>query len=300
MWLKYKRIIQIVLAIVFLVVLFIVKNHPNLFQKQIQNTGLSYSLTGNELVQDLVNKDTDGDGIPDWQEKLFGTDPTKKETTPGIPDKVAIEQLKVVQGISNDTSLYNPETEKLTQTDKFSQELFATVAAATQDGQPLDQATIDAISSSLAEHVQNTPQRKIYTMADIQVIKDSGETAKQNYHIALSNLYKTYPTSGNVFDIFEKATNEDGSLNTTVLLELTPIIKSKQNYIKGMLKVNVPEILSSSHLGVLNALERLVENLSDIELAEGDIIVAFSAISQYQNNLDSLDSALKNLTSVMN
>ena len=48
----------------------------------------------------MINKDTDGDGILDWQENLYGLDPTKKETTPGTPDSTAISKLKALQGDS--------------------------------------------------------------------------------------------------------------------------------------------------------------------------------------------------------
>ena len=86
----------IVLAIAFIVALFFLKTtsvfkNTATYQKSNQENGLTY---GNLTIKDLVNKDTDRDGILDWEEGLWGTDPTKKETTLGTPDKVAIENLK--------------------------------------------------------------------------------------------------------------------------------------------------------------------------------------------------------------
>jgi flagellar basal body-associated protein FliL len=79
--LKYKRTLWIVLAAVFLLVLFLLKtasalkNQENKAVQEVnQNPGLTYD---NEIVGNLVNRDTDGDGIPDWEEGLWGTDPTK-------------------------------------------------------------------------------------------------------------------------------------------------------------------------------------------------------------------------------
>ncbi len=50
--------------------------------------GESFSITGNknatalqvenQSVADLIQKDTDGDGIPDWEEALWGTGPEQK------------------------------------------------------------------------------------------------------------------------------------------------------------------------------------------------------------------------------
>lgn len=101
----------------------IFKNTLTFIQEK-QKNGLVYQST---TIGELVNKDTDGDGIPDWEEKLWGTDPTKKETTPGIPDGLAIQKLKAAQGI-NETTSSGPEN--LTHTDEFSRELFSTIAAA--------------------------------------------------------------------------------------------------------------------------------------------------------------------------
>src|SRR3990167_1711774 len=108
---------------IFLIALFLIKK-TTIFKKSTtpvvnnQENGLA-TMT----LEELVYKDADSDGIPDWQEGLYGLDPTKKETTPGIPDSVAINKLKSEQGSSAETineSRDNQETENLTQTEKFS------------------------------------------------------------------------------------------------------------------------------------------------------------------------------------
>ena len=236
----------------------------------------------------------------DWEEGLWGTNPTKKDTNnDGTPDNVEIENLKKIRGgVQQGESLLG-NNENLTETDKFARELFSTVATLSQNGE-IDEATAEKISSSLAEQIKNYPQRKIYKISDIKIINDSSKNAVQKYRDSLHNLYLQYPTKGNVIDILAKATNEDGSIDGIILDKLDPIIKSKQSYINGMLKVNAPEKLSLTHLDVLNALERVVENLNDMQLVNDDVILALSSISQYQNNVDSLYLALNNLTKLMN
>ena len=54
--------------------------------------GLSY---GNAIVGDLVNRDTDGDGLLDWEESLWDTDPNNKDTNgDGVSDSVEIAKIK--------------------------------------------------------------------------------------------------------------------------------------------------------------------------------------------------------------
>ena len=54
----------------------------------------------------------------------------------------------------------------------------------------------------------------------------------------------------------------------------------------------MPKSLSVLHLNVINSLQRLYENISDIKLYEDDTIVAFGAIFQYNQNASALESDL--------
>ena len=82
----------------FLVVLFFIKKAPifkNTTTYQKENTSkLAY---GDATIEDLVSKDGDGDGILDWEEGLWGTDPKNRETNPGTPDSVTIAGIKAEQ-----------------------------------------------------------------------------------------------------------------------------------------------------------------------------------------------------------
>lgn len=123
-WTKYKKIIWIALAALFLVALFLLKN--GIFFKNNPNKnpngtiGLTYGANG-ETMGDLVNKSTTGDGIPDWEKRLYGLDPTKKENVPGVPDSVTIAKLQAEQEAQNGLpSSSGQDNSNLTQTDKFS------------------------------------------------------------------------------------------------------------------------------------------------------------------------------------
>lgn len=255
---------------------------------------------GSATIGDLVNKDTDGDGVPDWEEPLWGLDPTKKETTPGIPDGVAIEKMKADQGPSAGAAAGNTQgPENLTQTDKFSRELFSTVAATTQSGS-LDQATVDKISSSLADNIQNSTPRKVFTISDIKVIKDDSVQAVKKYNDMMDSIHAKYPVKGSAIDILQKFLADGNNVDTSALLELDPIIKSIQGIIDGVVKMSVPQSLASLHLDFLNGLERVEENLNDIRLYDSDPIVALSGISQFDQNNTLLESSVTNLKNAIN
>lgn len=303
--LKQKRVLWITFAVVFLIVLFFVKtgflfslfNNEETFRNPNQENSLVY---GSETVIDLVNKDTDGDGVLDWQENLYGLDPNKKETTAGTPDSVAISKLKTGQEASVATNKNATLVEEnLTETDKFSRELFAMVAASNQSG-TLDQATIDALGASLSERIQNSQPRKVFSIFDIKTINDESAQAFKNYNTALSNLFKKYPSPNyTILDVLQKFVIDENTVDVSILAKLDPIIVQINKIMEGIKKISVPQSISTLHLNVINAEERLVENLIDIKLYDTDPILSLGGISKYQENATSLESALNSLADII-
>jgi len=278
----------IVLAIGIIILLFFIQNKSS-FKNQ-QQSGLTYN--SNELVGNLVNKDTDGDGIPDWEESLWGTDPTKKETTPGILDSVAIQKMKLEKNTSGELNLDNQNDQNLTQTDKFSRELFSTVATLNQTG-AVDQNTIDKLSDSLNNQIQNSTPRKVYALSDLHVIAKQDLATVKKYNTDIINIYKKYPIKGKAFDILKKFTGDGNNVDSSALTELDPIINQTNKILFAMTKTDVPEEFSTAHLNVVNGLERVVENLNDIKLYDTDPLVSLKGISQYEKNSVLLVSAFK-------
>jgi hypothetical protein len=291
-------VILIVCAIVFLVVLFFIKNGLPFRNNQVglevnKENVLRY---GDYTVAELVYKDTDQDGVPDWEEVLWGLDPANRETTPGVPDITTVTKLKAEQsqdyaGLEGEGSLND---ENLTETDKFSRELFSTVAALNQSG-VLDQSAVDKISDSLASHIQNSPQKKIFTASDINIVKDDSIVAIKKYADALAAMSQKYSINSTVGDVLQKFIADENNVDSSVLSELGPIITQSKGLINAMVSVGVPQSLAPLHLEVINGLERLVENTSDISLYEKDAVVALGGISQYEKNTALLESAVKNL-----
>ena len=276
-----------------MLVLFLSKTGINLKNKIIGSfTGTGGALTYNgATIGGLVNKDTDGDSIPDWEERLWGTDPTKKETTPGISDSVAIEKLKAEKGIVENVP---GSPENLTETDKFARDLFSTVAATNQGGQAMDQSAIDKISSSVVNNIKNSSQKKIYLLSDLKITSDSIETAK-NYNTGMTYVAKIYKGTDDVLNVLKKFVAGGDNPDPAVLSGLDPVINNFNKTITEMLKIKVPQKLAQPHLDMINALEKVKENLSDMKLYDTDAIVTFSAVSQYSDNNTKLDSAISAL-----
>ncbi len=293
---------MIAFAVVFLSVLFFVKNKTsikNIITESLQEggDGLVYDT---EPLANLISKDADGDGIVDWEENLWGTNPNKKDTNDdGIEDGKEIARLKAEQNLSakGESSLVWDEA-NLTKTDKFSRELIATVATLSQNG-GVDQETIDKIGISLAEQVKNMPVEKVYKLSDLKIIKDESVRAVQSYKNIMSSTINKHQTKRTAIDILEEFLADQNNIDPTILLELDPIILQTQNVIGGLIEINTPQSLSVLHLNFINSIQQILENIINIKLYDSDAIMALSGISQYEKNIEMLDMATKNLGNAM-
>lgn len=300
---RNKKILLVALFVIVVVLLFSLKTKTE-FKNQTGKNGLVYS--GSETVEELVNRDTDLDGVPDWEESLWGTDPTKPDTNgDGIPDGVEIKRLKGITG-TGDSSTQTTK-ENLTETDKFSRELFSTIATLNQIGN-IDQDAIDNISNSLAQQIQSSA-KQIFLFSDLKTIQDSSAEAIKKYDNSLESLIKKYPTLSknsstivypiqNIFvEVFQEfLSNSDAD----VLNRFDPVIKEIKGLVAGMVKTPVPQGLAVLHLDVINGLERVAENLNDLKSIEGDTIVAMGAASKFKENIELLQASINKLQTAIN
>jgi len=283
--------------VLFLVALFLTQR-TSIFKNTIsfvknKQEGLSYDAK----IEDLVNKDTDGDGVLDWEEPLYGLDPTKKETTPGIPDITVINKLRINQGSDTET---NQNIENLTETEKFSRELFSTVASLNQNG-VMDQAMAEKISSSLSEQIKNSAPKKVFLYSDIKIINTNSAKAIQTYKDTLINIFeKNKMPSYTAMDVLQKFIVDENSVDASVLTALDPIIKSTKGIVEALAKMSVPQSLAFAHIDFLNGWEKIMENLSDIRLYDTDPVLSLGGISQYEDNSNFLFSAGENLMELIN
>lgn len=258
--------------------------------------GLVYS--GNETVEDLISRDTDLDGAPDWEEGLYGTDPTKKDTNDdGISDDVEISRRRGQSGTDEFGSLANGEG--LSQTDQFSRELFSTVAALNQAG-AIDQSTVDKLSDSLIGKIQNSENQKVFLYSDLKIVKGDMVQTIRNYNNALNNIYDKYPTKYGAIDVLYKLVIDEDNFDESALMELDHVIKQTNGIINEMVKMSVPESLAILHLSLLNELQKFSGDLSSIKLYDADPVIAVGSISKYEADVTNLESAASNLTKAIN
>ncbi|MEK7104427.1 MAG: hypothetical protein AAB868_00115, partial [Patescibacteria group bacterium] len=211
----------IVLAVLIFVIFFM------------PSSGENFGITGNKQARpvivenptlpDLIQRDTDGDGVPDWEEALWGTDKNKKITFNDTPDATYIankkKELKIEGSVLADAT-------KLTETEKFAREFFTSYSAMKSSGQ-IDQNTINDFSSALGQNIVNPTLVDRYTETDVKINNVDNPASKQKYYFEVKTLFKKYQSAGlgNELDLVSQAlasNSADGTSSNTSQYDKLP------------------------------------------------------------------------------
>jgi len=286
--------ISIVLVIIIFVIFFMPSSGKNftVIGNKKQNTALKI---GNQTLSDLIKKDSDGDGVPDWEENLWGTDKNKKRTFNNIPDAVYIANKKKELNIKQDVN-----TKKLTETERFAREFFTGYNALKASGQ-VDKNTIDNFSKTLGEKIVNQNLVNRYKETDIKISAKDNSTTRQEYYQKIKKLFKSYQSVG--------MGDEIGIISNELLSQSANKIKNKtnqnnkllnianayQNFAKKIMEMNVPQSLAQYHLQIANDSNNTGLSILNMEKVIKDPIVGLSGLSQYQKYSNNLVKAVSDL-----
>lgn len=284
-YLPSKRIGYIIIILtIIIVVFFTLKYIPSTQKTTIfsKNTTIAENQQKSSKIGDIVNKDTDGDGIFDWEESIRGTDPNKTDTdSDGVSDFTEIEQLRAQESTSNQNT---PETE----TSIFAKQLFTTVASLQESGN-LNEESASKIIDQASLSAQKNVQKTFYTKEQLNISpKLTGKAFEKNTTAILVKNNVTYESLQKIFAILGTLPDTGEVEGTTIVEDLTTIDTMFKKALGELLKNPVPAQSTETYLKFLNTLEYISENISDMTLVETNPIVSFSAITVYPENISSI------------
>ncbi|MCX6751250.1 MAG: thrombospondin type 3 repeat-containing protein [Candidatus Nomurabacteria bacterium] len=299
-YLPSKKFVIITSVIIVLVVLIFVIFFMPSSGENFGITGNKQALPvviGNPTLPDLIQRDTDGDGVPDWEEALWGTDPHKKITFNDTPDATYIankkKELKIEGNVTADTT-------KLTETEKFAREFFTSYSAMKSSGQ-IDKNAINDFSSALGQNITNPTLVDRYTETDVKINAVDNPASKQKYYFEVKALFKKYQSAGlgSELDLVSQAlasNSADGTSGNTSQYDKLPAIASAyQNFAQKVMGLSVPQSLAIYHLRIANSSNNTGISVSNMGKIAADPIVGLSGLSQYQKYSDDLVKAVADL-----
>ena len=237
------------------------------------------------VIGDIIQKDSNNNGIADWEEYLWGLNPKKN----GESNKEFITAKKnaLVQSGDMTTASGTP-----TDNDLLSQEFFAAIVSLQMNGQ-LDDASMKSISEAVGKNAIATPIPDIYTM-NMLTLEDDSPSAKETYHNALSNLvtkYKDADIGSELTFIAQGLSSNDPS----ALYAAKTVGDAYQSFGKDLIAIPVPRSLSATVLNTANNYDKVGQSIYGLTQILDDQLVGMRAIINYKNYSDALASDLEKI-----
>jgi len=283
---KFTYLIAIVLGL--FIILFLIFNFSP--QKKFFFFGDKPNGLQNEnlTINNILQQDTDNDGLADWEEALWGTDKNNK-TTNGIPDLAYVENRKKELKIDETTT----NTQELTETEKFAREFFATYVAMKEAGG--DTTAINNFAATLGEKMVYPSIIDSYSEKNIKITQEDTDDDSIIYYLSLKILFEKYKLTGMGNELSMVA----GTLNTSEdkktseeKAKLTTVADSYQDFAKRMIEIPVPQNLVTSHLKIANAANNTGISIMGMTKIISDPLVGLSSLSQYQEyNKEFIDAS---------
>jgi len=245
-----------------------------------------------EAENEKFYKDSDNDGLKDWEEDLWGTDPNNPDTNAdgiqdgeeirmginpigtGIDDKLATDTLQ---------KKVNPTIEAdLTETDKFSRELFAKYLAGKRDGTYSAGTDYDDFfSGTLVNYAESG--LKIYTENDFKRVSET-EDSMHAYGNTLGKIIaekeKQFP--GNELVILDEAIEKN---DEKILEGLDFPINRYKAIVTEMVKMNVPSGLLPIHTRMVNLLNIMITGIEKMKYVITDPVKTMADLTLYPKAL---------------
>jgi len=211
-----------------------------------------------ELARGSSQKDSDGDGLPDWKELFIGTDPHNADTdNDGVSDADEIAQgvnpLRAgAEPLETNSSYVAPNG--LSSIDALGRELFATYATLKQEDGFSPTTINDALDDIIARRLSNdNTGAGTYTLADLSFAQDDSTSARLAYRAGVTKAL----SRADVVAEYE--------INTVyTLLETSDLKHAKTlrdnaelyySIVDDLRRVPVPDAWAQEHLEMVNALQ---------------------------------------------
>lgn len=270
--------------------------------------------TETELLKQIATKDSDGDGLPDWEEALYGTDPHNPDTFHlGMTDGEAVAKGLIVPKAQNNLpSASTTPSNTLsssgtpagaaegTLTDTFARQFFTlyVAAKANNGGNNLSSDQVSALASQALTQLQQTisPTPDFKTASDLTV-SGSGPDALRAFAASAEKVIATNSTADTeselqyLGDVVQKN-------NTSALTRIQVLSSSYHNTAAGLAALPVPTELASADLALINAFARIGNEASDFARVNTDPLTTMLALEQYVQTVPKMTGAFHSLNTV--
>lgn len=255
-------------------------------------------------------KDSDTDGLKDWEEELFGTNPNLSDTDgDGINDKTEYDAFLADQENLRESSLAQgtnlirgADWDSLTYEDKVSRLLLSNYFTFKQAGVSLNNNNMQALIDTLPAYTFSN-EISPYTLTDIVITKDTSSASQKSYGNAVGSVLQNKGDSeqGALSALYAFMAFSESGDRTKFANDIQKIIGEYTAIESALIKITVPEDIATIHVDILNTLKTVVRDLEGIAMIEESAVTTLAAFGTYQDDsvlvtqaFDALQTHFKN------
>lgn len=263
------------------------------------------------------DKDADSDGLKDWEELLWKTDPNKKDTDgdgtndgdeialgrnplmAGPNDKISDKEDLVAQEKAAADSGYNTETAV------SARQFMADFLALKQQKGTLSDEDKNNLVGKFMENIKPLAVVDKYNISDIKITKDTSESSVTKYAEQMKALFiDTKAPRVSELDIFDDLMKnikaDDVKKIESNINGLNLYAGWNEQVSKVVLLFTVPESLSKSHLEIANGYNNIKIAADNMAIAKNDPVKAMRGQKLYLEQKQRIYSAIKDIQEIFN
>lgn len=298
MWGKFSRHWRVVAAVLFSVITIA---GAYVIARGINSPQVAQASSETALLQAIAAKDSDNDGLPDWEEALYGTDPHNPDTFHlGMTDGEAVAKGLIVPKAAANVSSPATSTSATTITDSFARSFFALYLVAKQANGGAEFTSDQA--SALANQAMNqispsaVPEGGAKTVADITV-SGTGPAALRAFAVSAEAVFKKN-MSKTPLDEMQSLQDAVQNEDTGALSQLGLASQIYKNYADGLLAIPVPQELIADDLTLINTMLLRSQADDDFTRVDTDPLAAMLALQQFSQTESSFWNAFSDISQV--
>lgn len=235
---------------------------------------------------DIMNRDTDRDGLPDWEERMYGSDPFKSDTDlDGTPDGQEVRE-------GRDPSIKNTAGDNKEPNDKLKVLQDPHFATSSTDILGLKKEFFAKFLAAQGQNIRATTYHDLIKGFDVK--KFTAKNQLVDINISSNNDIESLRTYGNTFGTFiikyterthrtEEEILADGmkAKDDVILRELQLPAIDYRNFSLDLKNEQVPSGLAQSHLLIVNGYEEMSKGLLGLQVMHSNPVDGAAGYEAY-------------------
>jgi len=257
-----------------------------------------------DLLVSYAAKDSDNDGLPDWEEALYGTDPNNPHSISAtVTDGDAVTQGLVKPKFAGATTtpvsasaIPGVSAAPTTVTDQFARALFSQYLSQHTAATPTPDEIATFVEQGVADLSSQQTAPDAFNAGQVRVI-GTGSDALVSYAAAAESAMakNTVSSDKNEIEYFGDAVEKN---DLTALPKIKKIGSAYTALAKAYMAIPVPKEAAVPHLAIANAMARLGGDITDMSTMTNDPLRAYLGLAKYENDAPLLVSGLSALQNV--